>query len=288
MLNINDNLNNFEDGQSYRYLEDKFNILESLYLVNPSISFEAFINQNNPDIPDYLNLINFSYFDNYSVVSDRNFSENLKLYIENNFILFNHNFTSENVLTELKIMWTVLMSCNFLNSPSDQTKNKLLKMFNHFVETKSIHLITPTLNFKPYHIAELLSDFDNDFLLKKTLSLYVNDILNHYDKALPGIKFEFDINLNTINRVNKHPQLINFLWNNFVSSITNIINYRLCKNCNDLFSTTSERKIFCNYICKNRKSASDAYNRFKKRNFTKLTSKPGLTNNSKPYKIITN
>tara|TARA_Y100001970_G_scaffold154314_1_gene189030 strand:+ start:10346 stop:11212 length:867 start_codon:yes stop_codon:yes gene_type:complete len=287
MLNINDNLNNFKNGQSYRYLEDKFNILESLYLVNPRISFETFIDQNNPEIIDYLNLINFSYFDNYSVISDRNFSENLKLYIENNFILFNHNFTSENVLTELKIMWTVLMSCNFLNSPSDKMKKNLLKMFNHFVETKSINLITPALNFKPYHIAELLSDFDNDYLFIKTLKLYVNDILNNYDKALPGIKFEFDINFNTITRVNKHPQLIHFLWNDFVSSITNNTNYRLCKNCNDLFSTKSDRKIFCNYICKNRKSSSDAYNRYKKRNFIQLTSKPGLTNNAKPYKIIT-
>ena len=291
MLNINDNLNLkvFEEEQIYLYDENSSDILMSFYSVNPKSDFQNYLKltQSNPNIIEYLNLLNFSYFENHSYSLDIMFSQKLNTYIENNFVLFNNNFVVNDALAELKIMWIILLSYNHFNNPTKKTKSRILKILEHCVKTHSLDLVTSTKNFKSFYFLDLLSNTENDSLLKKTMSLYVKDVFNNHSNALPNIKFEFDINSNDLKIKNKRNDCINYLWKEFINSIVNKLNYKLCEYCNELFSTNNERKIFCSYTCKNRKSSADSYERSKKRNLIKLNSVPGFSNNNKPYKIIT-
>ena len=291
MLNINDNLNLhvFEEEQVYTLQENSSDILMSFYSVNPKNNFQNHLrkSQNNPEIIEFLNLLNFSYFETHSYSLDIEFSQKLNTYIDNNFVLFNNNFVVNDVLNELKIMWIVLLSYNYFNNPKETTRNRILKILDHCVTTNSLDSVTPTKNFKSFYFMDLLSNSEDDILLRKTMSLYVKNIFNNHLNALPNIKFQFDIKANDLKIKNKQNDCIKYLWKEFINSIVNKLTYKLCEYCNDLFNTNNERKIFCSYICKNRKSSADSYKRSKKRNLVKLNSVPGFTNNNKPYKIIT-
>ena len=291
MLNINDNLNLhvFEEEQVYTLQENSSDILMSFYSVNPKNNFQNHLrkSQNNPEIIEFLNLLNFSYFETHSYSLDIEFSQKLNTYIDNNFVLFNNNFVVNDVLNELKIMWIVLLSYNYFNNPNEKTRNRILKILDHCVTTNSLDSVTPTKNFKSFYFMDLLSNSEDDILLRKTMSLYVKNIFNNHLNALPNIKFQFDIKANDLKIKNKQNDCIKYLWKEFINSIVNKLTYKLCEYCNDLFNTNNERKIFCSYICKNRKSSADSYKRSKKRNLVKLNSVPGFTNNNKPYKIIT-
>ncbi|MFL2768258.1 MAG: hypothetical protein ACJ0DE_05775 [Dehalococcoidia bacterium] len=291
MLNINDNLNLhvFEEEQVYTLQENSSDILMSFYSVNPKNNFQNHLrkSQNNPEIIEFLNLLNFSYFETHSYSLDIEFSQKLNTYIDNNFVLFNNNFVVNDVLNELKIMWIVLLSYNYFNNPNEKTRNRILKILDHCVTTNSLDSVTPTKNFKSFYFMDLLSNSEEDILLRKTMSLYVKNIFNNHLNALPNIKFQFDIKANDLKIKNKQNDCIKYLWKEFINSIVNKLTYKLCEYCNDLFNTNNERKIFCSYICKNRKSSADSYKRSKKRNLVKLNSVPGFTNNNKPYKIIT-
>lgn len=291
MLNINDNLNLhvFEEEQVYTLQENSSDILMSFYSVNPKNNFQNHLrkSQNNPEIIEFLNLLNFSYFETHSYSLDIEFSQKLNTYIDNNFVLFNNNFVVNDVLNELKIMWIVLLSYNYFNNPNEKTRNRILKILDHCVTTNSLDSVTPTKNFKSFYFMDLLSNSEEDVLLRKTMSLYVKNIFNNHLNALPNIKFQFDIKANDLKIKNKQNDCIKYLWKEFINSIVNKLTYKLCEYCNDLFNTNNERKIFCSYICKNRKSSADSYKRSKKRNLVKLNSVPGFTNNNKPYKIIT-
>ena len=291
MLNINDNLNLhvFEEEQVYTLQENSSDILMSFYSVNPKNNFQNHLrkSQNNPEIIEFLNLLNFSYFETHSYSLDIEFSKKLNTYIDNNFVLFNNNFVVNDVLNELKIMWIVLLSYNYFNNPNEKTRNRILKILDHCVTTNSLDSVTPTKNFKSFYFMDLLSNSEEDILLRKTMSLYVKNIFNNHLNALPNIKFQFDIKANDLKIKNKQNDCIKYLWKEFINSIVNKLTYKLCEYCNDLFNTNNERKIFCSYICKNRKSSADSYKRSKKRNLVKLNSVPGFTNNNKPYKIIT-
>lgn len=291
MLNINDNLNLhvFEEEQVYTLEENSSDILMSFYSVNPKNNFQNHLrkSQNNPEIIEFLNLLNFSYFETHSYSLDIEFSQKLNTYIDNNFVLFNNNFVVNDVLNELKIMWIVLLSYNYFNNPNEKTRNRILKILDHCVTTNSLDSVTPTKNFKSFYFMDLLSNSEEDILLRKTMSLYVKNIFNNHLNALPNIKFQFDIKANDLKIKNKQNDCIKYLWKEFINSIVNKLTYKLCEYCNDLFNTNNERKIFCSYICKNRKSSADSYKRSKKRNLVKLNSVPGFTNNNKPYKIIT-
>ena len=291
MLNINDNLNLhvFEEEQVYTLQENSSDILMSFYSVNPKNNFQNHLrkSQNNPEIIEFLNLLNFSYFETHSYSLDIEFSQKLNTYIDNNFVLFNNNFVVNDVLNELKIMWIVLLSYNYFNNPNEKTRNRILKILDHCVTTNSLDSVTPTKNFKSFYFMDLLSNSEEDVLLRKTMSLYVKNIFNNHSNALPNIKFQFDIKENDLKIENKQNDCIKYLWKEFINSIVNKLTYKLCEYCNDLFNTNNERKIFCSYICKNRKSSADSYKRSKKRNLVKLNSVPGFTNNNKPYKIIT-
>ena len=96
MLNINDNLNLnvFEEEQVYTLQENSSDILMSFYSVNPKNNFQNHLrkSQNNPEIIEFLNLLNFSYFETHSYSLDIEFSQKLNTYIDNNFVLFNNNF----------------------------------------------------------------------------------------------------------------------------------------------------------------------------------------------------
>ena len=291
MLNINDNLNLhvFEEEQVYTLQENSSDILMSFYSVNPKNNFQNHLrkSQNNPEIIEFLNLLNFSYFETHSYSLDIEFSQKLNTYIDNNFVLFNNNFVVNDVLNELKIMWIVLLSYNYFNNPKEKTRNRILKILDHCVTTNSLDSVTPTKNFKSFYFMDLLSNSEEDILLRKTMSLYVKNIFNNHLNALPNIKFQFDIKANDLKIKNKQNDCIKYLWKEFINSIVNKLTYKLCEYCNDLFNTNNERKIFCSYICKNRKSSADSYKRSKKRNLVKLNSVPGFANNNKPYKIIT-
>lgn len=291
MLNINDNLNLhvFEEEQVYTLQENSSDILMSFYSVNPKNNFRNHLrkSQNNPEIIEFLNLLNFSYFETHSYSLDIEFSKKLNTYIDNNFVLFNNNFVVNDVLNELKIMWIVLLSYNYFNNPKEKTRNRILKILDHCVTTNSLDSVTPTKNFKSFYFMDLLSNSEEDILLRKTMSLYVKNIFNNHSNALPNIKFQFDIKENDLKIENKQNDCIKYLWKEFINSIVNKLTYKLCEYCNDLFNTNNERKIFCSYICKNRKSSADSYKRSKKRNLVKLNSVPGFANNNKPYKIIT-
>ena len=291
MLNINDNLNLhvFEEEQVYTLQENSSDILMSFYSVNPKNNFQNHLrkSQNNPEIIEFLNLLNFSYFETHSYSLDIEFSQKLNTYIDNNFVLFNNNFVVNDVLNELKIMWIVLLSYNYFNNPNEKTRNRILKILDHCVTTNSLDSVTPTKNFKSFYFMDLLSNSEEDILLRKTMSLYVKNIFNNHLNALPNIKFQFDIKANDLKIKNKQNDCIKYLWKEFINSIVNKLTYKLCEYCNDLFNTNNERKIFCSYICKNRKSSADSYKRSKKRNLVKLNSVPGFANNNKPYKIIT-
>ena len=291
MLNINDNLNLhvFEEEQVYTLQENSSDILMSFYSVNPKNNFQNHLrkSQNNPEIIEFLNLLNFSYFETHSYSLDIEFSKKLNTYIDNNFVLFNNNFVVNDVLNELKIMWIVLLSYNYFNNPKEKTRNRILKILDHCVTTNSLDSVTPTKNFKSFYFMDLLSNSEEDILLRKTMSLYVKNIFNNHLNALPNIKFQFDIKANDLKIKNKQNDCIKYLWKEFINSIVNKLTYKLCEYCNDLFNTNNERKIFCSYICKNRKSSADSYKRSKKRNLVKLNSVPGFANNNKPYKIIT-
>jgi hypothetical protein len=290
MLNIDDNLNsyNFEEGQLFVLENNSLDILESLIIINPKINFNKFINDRKPLLIDYLNLINISHFENNHYQQKQVFVDSLTKYINNNFVIFNDDFTISKVLYELKTMWFVLLVYDYLQRESKDSYTRLLKILKHLAKHNILKSIIPTKSFKSAYFIDCLANINDHSLFRKTLKMYLNNILNEYKYALSGIHLTLDIESDVIELKNKYPELIHYFWNELVTSLVSKGAYKICLNCNDLFHTTIERKLFCSYSCKNRKSSSDSYNRSKKRNLNliKLKSVPGLDNN-KPYRIIT-
>ena len=288
MLNIDDNLHsyNFEEGQLFVLENNSVDILESFIIINPKNNFNKFINDRKPLLIDCLNLINISYFETNHYQQKQVFVDSLTKYISNNFVIYNDDFTISKVLRELKTMWFVLLVYDYLHRESKDSYTLLLKILKHLAINNILKSIIPTNSFKSAYFIDCLSNINDDLLFRKTLKMYLNNILNEYKYALPGIHLTLDIESDAIELKNKYPELIHYFWNELVKSIVSKVAYKICLNCNDLFHTTNERKLFCSYSCKNRKSSSDSYNRSKKRNLVKLKSVPGLDDN-KPYRIIT-
>tara|TARA_B110000116_G_scaffold95669_1_gene83452 strand:+ start:3395 stop:4264 length:870 start_codon:yes stop_codon:yes gene_type:complete len=288
MLNIDDNLHsyNFEEGQLFVLENNSVDILESFIIINPKNNFNKFINDRKPLLIDYLNLINISYFENNHYQQKQIFVDDLTKYINKNFVIFNDDFTILKALNELKTMWFVFLVYDYLQTGSKDSYKLLVKILKHLTINNTLKFIIPTNSFKSSYFIDCLSNINDDLLFCKTLKMYLNNILNEHKYALPGIHLILNIESDAIELKNKYPELIHYFWNELVKSIVSKVAYKICLNCNDLFHTTNERKLFCSYSCKNRKSSSDSYNRSKKRNLVKLKSVPGLDDN-KPYRIIT-
>lgn len=288
MLNIDDNLHsyNFEEGQLFVLENNSVDILESFIIINPKNNFNKFINDRKPLLIDYLNLINISYFENNHYQQKQIFVDDLTKYINKNFVIFNDDFTILKALNELKTMWFVFLVYDYLQTGSKDSYQLLVKILKHLTINNTLKFIIPTNSFKSSYFIDCLSNINDDLLFCKTLKMYLNNILNEHKYALPGIHLILNIESDAIELKNKYPELIHYFWNELVKSIVSKVAYKICLNCNDLFHTTNERKLFCSYSCKNRKSSSDSYNRSKKRNLVKLKSVPGLDDN-KPYRIIT-
>lgn len=288
MLNIDDNLHsyNFEEGQLFVLENNSVDILESFIIINPKNNFNKFINDRKPLLIDYLNLINISYFENNHYQQKQIFVDDLTKYINKNFVIFNDDFTILKALNELKTMWFVFLVYDYLQTGSKDSYKLLVKILKHLTINNTLKFIIPTNSFKSSYFIDCLSNINDDLLFCKTLKMYLNNILNEHKYALPGIHLILNIESDAIELKNKYPELIHYFWNELVKSIVSKVAYKICLHCNDLFHTTNERKLFCSYSCKNRKSSSDSYNRSKKRNLVKLKSVPGLDDN-KPYRIIT-
>lgn len=288
MLNIDDNLHsyNFEEGQLFVLENNSVDILESFIIINPKNNFNKFINDRKPLLIDYLNLINISYFENNHYQQKQIFVDDLTKYINKNFVIFNDDFTILKALNELKTMWFVFLVYDYLQTGSKDSYKLLVKILKHLTINNTLKFIIPTNSFKSSYFIDCLSNINDDLLFCKTLKMYLYNILNEHKYALPGIHLILNIESDAIELKNKYPELIHYFWNELVKSIVSKVAYKICLNCNDLFHTTNERKLFCSYSCKNRKSSSDSYNRSKKRNLVKLKSVPGLDDN-KPYRIIT-
>jgi len=179
-----------------------------------------------------------------------------------------------------------LIFYDYLQRQSDRSFELVQKILINLSTSNDLLSVIPKGKFKQAFFIDSISNFKDKNLLHKTLSFYIQDVLNNTEYSLPSSKFEFNMNSNHLKLSNKNTNLLNFYWNLISKSMMKGYIYKLCERCKNLFSTENKRKLFCSYTCKNRQSSEDSYKRSKNRKFVRIKTVPGL-NKSKPYKIIT-
>ena len=203
-----------------------------------------------------------------------------------NGVLIKSDVNFQFFFNELKIIWSILIFYDYLQKQSNRSSELVQKILINLSTSNELLSVIPKGKFKQAYFIDSISNFEDKNLLHKTLSFYIQDVLNNAEYSLPASKFEFNMDSNHLKLSNKNTNLLNFYWNLISKSMIKGYIYKLCERCNSLFSTENKRKLFCSYTCKNRQSSDDSYKRSKNRKFVRLKTVPGL-NKSKPYKIIT-
>ena len=291
MLNINKNLNFYSldkyqlDSSEYFTVDyNNFNSLESIIYVNKQIEYHGNFNENT--LIDFLNIYNLSFFEKMDEFKKETFIQSICEFMGLNGVLIKSDVNFQFFFNELKIIWSILIFYDYLQKQSNRSSELVQKILINLSTSHELLSVIPKGKFKQAYFIDSISNFEDKNLLHKTLSFYIQDVLNNAEYSLPASKFEFNMDSNHLKLSNKNTNLLNFYWNLISKSMIKGYIYKLCERCNSLFSTENKRKLFCSYTCKNRQSSDDSYKRSKNRKFVRLKTVPGL-NKSKPYKIIT-
>ena len=291
MLKINKNLNFYSldkyqlDSSEYFTVDyNNFNSLESIIYVNKQIEYHG--NFNEDTLIDFLNIYNLSFFEKMDEFKKETFIQSICEFMGLNGVLIKSDVNFLFFFNELKIIWSILIFYDYLQKQSNRSSELVQKILINLSTSNELLSVIPKGKFKQAYFIDSISNFEDKNLLHKTLSFYIQDVLNNTEYSLPTSKFEFNMDSNHLKLSNKNTNLLNFYWNLISKSMIKGYIYKLCERCNSLFSTENKRKLFCSYTCKNRQSSDDSYKRSKNRKFVRLKTVPGL-NKSKPYKIIT-
>ena len=291
MLKINKNLNFYSldkyqlDSSEYFTVDyNNFNSLESIIYVNKQIEYHGNFNENT--LIDFLNIYNLSFFEKMDEFKKETFIQSICEFMGLNGVLIKSDVNFQFFFNELKIIWSILIFYDYLQKQSNRSSELVQKILINLSTSNELLSVIPKGKFKQAYFIDSISNFEDKNLLHKTLSFYIQDVLNNAEYSLPASKFEFNMDSNHLKLSNKNTNLLNFYWNLISKSMIKGYIYKLCERCNSLFSTENKRKLFCSYTCKNRQSSDDSYKRSKNRKFVRLKTVPGL-NKSKPYKIIT-
>ena len=291
MLKINKNLNFYSldkyqlDSSEYFTVDyNNFNSLESIIYVNKQIEYHG--NFNEDTLIDFLNIYNLSFFEKMDEFKKETFIQSICEFMGLNGVLIKSDVNFLFFFNELKIIWSILIFYDYLQKQSNRSSELVQKILINLSTSHELLSVIPKGKFKQAYFIDSISNFEDKNLLHKTLSFYIQDVLNNTEYSLPTSKFEFNMDSNHLKLSNKNTNLLNFYWNLISKSMIKGYIYKLCERCNSLFSTENKRKLFCSYTCKNRQSSDDSYKRSKNRKFVRLKTVPGL-NKSKPYKIIT-
>ena len=291
MLKINKNLNFYSldkyqlDSSEYFTVDyNNFNSLESIIYVNKQIEYHG--NFNEDTLIDFLNIYNLSFFEKMDEFKKETFIQSICEFMGLNGVLIKSDVNFLFFFNELKIIWSILIFYDYLQKQSNRSSELVQKILINLSTSHELLSVIPKGKFKQAYFIDSISNFEDKNLLHKTLSFYIQDVLNNAEYSLPASKFEFNMDSNHLKLSNKNTNLLNFYWNLISKSMIKGYIYKLCERCNSLFSTENKRKLFCSYTCKNRQSSDDSYKRSKNRKFVRLKTVPGL-NKSKPYKIIT-
>lgn len=291
MLKINKNLNFYSldkyqlDSSEYFTVDyNNFNSLESIIYVNKQIEYHG--NFNEDTLIDFLNIYNLSFFEKMDEFKKETFIQSICEFMGLNGVLIKSDVNFQFFFNELKIIWSILIFYDYLQKQSNRSSELVQKILINLSTSHELLSVIPKGKFKQAYFIDSISNFEDKNLLHKTLSFYIQDVLNNAEYSLPASKFEFNMDSNHLKLSNKNTNLLNFYWNLISKSMIKGYIYKLCERCNSLFSTENKRKLFCSYTCKNRQSSDDSYKRSKNRKFVRLKTVPGL-NKSKPYKIIT-
>jgi len=291
LLKINKNLNFYSldkyqlDSSEYFTVDyNNFNSLESIIYVNKQIEYHG--NFNEDTLIDFLNIYNLSFFEKMDEFKKETFIQSICEFMGLNGVLIKSDVNFQFFFNELKIIWSILIFYDYLQKQSNRSSELVQKILINLSTSNELLSVIPKGKFKQAYFIDSISNFEDKNLLHKTLSFYIQDVLNNAEYSLPTSKFEFNMDSNHLKLSNKNTNLLNFYWNLISKSMIKGYIYKLCERCNSLFSTENKRKLFCSYTCKNRQSSDDSYKRSKNRKFVRLKTVPGL-NKSKPYKIIT-
>jgi len=291
LLNIKKNLNFYSldkyelNSSEYFYVDyNNFNSLESVIHVNKQ--FEYYDNFKEDSLIHFLNIYNLSFFEQINEFKKEIFIKSICEFMASNGVLIKSDVNFLFLFNELRIMWSVLIFYDYLHRQSKRSFDLVQKILKQLSKTNELFSIIPKGKFKQAFFMDCISNFEDKNLLHKTLSFYIQDVLNNNEHSLPSTDFEFKIDSNHLEFSNKNTSLLNFYWSLISKSMIRECIYKLCERCKNLFLTENKRKLFCSYTCKNRQSSKDSYKRAKNRRFMRLKTVPGL-NKSKPYKIIT-
>ena len=291
LLNIKKNLNFHSLDKNELYSSEYFNVdynnsnpLESVIYVNKQ--FEHYDNFNEDSLINFLNIYNLSFYEQMDEFKNEIFIKSICEFMASNGVLIKSDVNFLFLFNELRIIWSVLIFYDYLHRQSKRSFDLVQKILKQLSKTNELFSIIPKGKFKQAFFMDCISNFEDKNLLHKTLSFYIQDVLNNNEHSLPSTDFEFKIDSNHLEFFNKNTSLLNFYWSLISKSMIRECIYKLCERCKNLFSTENKRKLFCSYTCKNRQSSEDSYKRAKNRRFIRLNTVPGL-NKSKPYKIIT-
>jgi len=291
LLNIKKNLNFHSLDKNELYSSEYFNVdynnsnpLESVIYVNKQ--FEHYDNFNEDSLINFLNIYNLSFYEQMDEFKNEIFIKSICEFMASNGVLIKSDVNFLFLFNELKIIWSVLIFYDYLQRQSKLSFDLVQKILKQLSLTNELLSIIPKGKFKQAFFMDCISNFEDKNLLHKTLSFYIQDVLNNNEYSLPSTDFEFKIDTHRLEFTNKNTSLLNFYWSSISKSMIRGCIYKLCERCKNLFTTENKRKLFCSYTCKNRQSSDESYKRLKNRTFIRLKTVPGL-NKSKPYKIIT-
>ena len=291
LLNIKKNLNFYSLDKNELHSSEYFNVdynnfnsLESVIYVNKQ--FEHYDNFNEDSLINFLNVYNLSFFEQMDEFKKEIFIKSICEFMASNGVLIKSDVNFLFLFNELKIIWSVLIFYDYLQRQSKRSFDLVQKILIQLSMTNELLSIIPEGKFKQAFFMDCISNFEDKNLLHKTLSFYIQDVLNNNEYCLPSTDFEFKIDSYHLEFSNKNTSLLNFYWSLISKSMIRECIYKLCERCQNLFLTENKRKLFCSYTCKDRQSSEDSYKRSKNRKFIRLKTVPGL-NKSKPYKIIT-
>jgi len=291
LLNIKKNLNFHSLDKNELYSSEYFNVdynnsnpLESVIYVNKQ--FEHYDNFNEDSLINFLNIYNLSFYEQMDEFKNEIFIKSICEFMASNGVLIKSDVNFLFLFNELRIIWSVLIFYDYLHRQSKRSFDLVQKILKQLSKTNELFSIIPKGKFKQAFFMDCISNFEDKNLLHKTLSFYIQDVLNNNEHSLPSTDFEFKIDSNHLEFFNKNTSLLNFYWSLISKSMIRECIYKLCERCKNLFTTENKRKLFCSYTCKNRQSSDESYKRLKNRTFIRLKTVPGL-NKSKPYKIIT-
>ena len=217
MLKINKNLNFYSldkyqlDSSEYFTVDyNNFNSLESIIYVNKQIEYHG--NFNEDTLIDFLNIYNLSFFEKMDEFKKETFIQSICEFMGLNGVLIKSDVNFQFFFNELKIIWSILIFYDYLQKQSNRSSELVQKILINLSTSNELLSVIPKGKFKQAYFIDSISNFEDKNLLHKTLSFYIQDVLNNTEYSLPTSKFEFNMDSNHLKLSNKNTNLLNFYW----------------------------------------------------------------------------